>query len=461
MFHCLDRTRLSLAMTLLCWGAFASPVLAAPVSLAESESSERTYTVKLTVQTEGAIRTTGGAGELVSLPLQGAASFAFLERRLPSAGRDALAFRSVREFTQARMQTRVDGFDTRASLPASSRVVVSSGSREGVISYSMNTLLTRELVELIELPADPLTLVALLPTQDVKVGDSWDVSDWALQMLSGIEAVSSAKMKGTVTSIDAGRAMIAIHGEIQGLRHGARNKVQISGAVGVNLAASYVDEANLTYNVTSDPGSVSPGLQAKATITLSRGISSESGALTNDLLAKIPISPPDAALGIFFDAGPWNARLKHSRNWHLFQAVFDREPGVAILRLVHQGSLIAQCNLSPIPPVAPGEQTPLDQFEKDIRTALGASLTEVTVRDNVPLADGRILTRVFAKGNAKLADDKTIAMEWRYYICTDQTGQRMSFVFAVEPSLAKGLGEGDRQLVESLQFLPPQQAQKP
>lgn len=165
-------------------GLLAVLLSSGPLSAAESYVLEEPATdtrvrlVQTEVNTQGKVKVSVGGNRTASHDLDAAAAFRFLERRLPPAGRDAEALRAVRQFEQGTMQTTVADNSSGTQLPAANSLVVSSGRREGVLNYCPQATLTRDSLDLLELPGDTLALAALLPPSPVEVGDTWAVADW-------------------------------------------------------------------------------------------------------------------------------------------------------------------------------------------------------------------------------------------------------------------------------------------
>lgn len=438
-----------------------TPAHADPTTATEAATELRVFQVETQVATQGTLRTADGPGKTRELPMQATARFRFRERRLAAAGRDALAFRALRDYESARMQATIDKEPTGLELPAASSLIVAAGQREGVLSYSFRTLLTRDQLDLLNYPGDPLALLAILPEGPVDTGSEWTAPEWAAQMLAGIEAVETARLTGQVTACDAQEVKMTIQGSVRGIQEGAKTTVDIQGELVFDRPGQYLRTARLTGTIQGDIGVVAPGVTAQVTVQMDRRPTQEAGQLTDAVVEATPLEPPARALQLAFDAAPWRVRLRHDRNWYVFQAIFDTAPKVAILRLVEKGSLICQCNLSPIPDAPPGRHTPAEEFEQDIRRALGKSFREIRAREVTPLNDGRTLVQVVAAGETQL-EGKTkegerqaiaIPMEWRYYILADRSGRQVSFVFALEQGLAAALGTRDRELVQSLEFL--------
>ncbi len=428
------------------------------IRLAESFSDARTFSTQSTITTTGKVQAAKSDGTKDDLDLTATVTFDYLSRRLPPGGRDALALREARYFSHANLVTKVVGYETKASLPENRRFVIVTGAREGLVSYSPQGALTREGVDLLEIPGDTLALLAALPLTDVRVGEEWTPADWVLQMLTGIEAVETSELKCKLDQATPAAAKITFTGTIKGQKLGTNTTVSVVGVMLFNLDENFLSQAKTVYTVHSDVGTVNPGLDMKVTTVMGRKLAEDIPQLNDAELAKIPLDIPTEQLALSYTAPPWGLSLTHDRNWHLFQAVYEGGAPVAILRLVELGSLIAQCNFSPAPHVPNGQMTPIEKFEADIEQSLGERFVEVASREAIPLQDGRRMYRLAVNGSVKIKSDTgraDIPMTWIYYLIASPQGRQASFVFSVEPALLEQLKGRDRKLVESLQFVVP------
>lgn len=433
---------------------------------AEKRDVEETFTdsrVMLTqaqVSTTGKVHTSTGVNKTQELELKASGIFEFRSRRLPPAGRDAEALRSLREFASARLQTSVSGHETQLKLPSNVGLIVANGQREGVENYSLSSNLTRDTLDLIDLPGDPLAILALLPYEAVEVGDSWTPNAWVAQMLTGIEAVESHELTCTVADGNSISLKVDFSGKVKGQQLGANTSIEVSGAYIFDLRTNHISRAQTEYKIQSDVGVVHPGLEVTVTSQLTRKPAEESGRLTDSTIAAVPLEPRAEQLNLVFEAPPWGVRVLHGRDWHLFQSVLTGTGRVAILRHVQLGSLVCQCNIAPIAKAAPGQHTSLEQFEQDIKTSLGERFQKFGNREKIPTDDGRVIFRVEAEGVVKIGNDKAtteIPMVWIYYLAADPQGHQASFLFSIEQALMEQLGTRDRELVSTVQFFPPQQ----
>ena len=453
-FHTLRRA-IGLVVGGLVGFGYATVSVAAPMTLREPESSERTVQTSVSVTTAGSIFTAAGKEKSQKLPNEAEARFRFRERRLPSGGRDANAFRAAREFEIAQLETTIAGFKTEHSLPKANQLVVSSGAATGVWAYSPSGLLSRESMDLLELPGDPLALQALLPPEAVEAGAKWSPSAWAIQMLATVEAVQKSEMNCELVSVKGDTASIELTGSVLGQRYGANTDVKITGQIVFNTKAQLISSAKLTYHIKANIGTVSPGIDARVDAVVTRQVTKTAGALTNALIEGIPISPPSGAEMLVFDAVPWKVQLVHERGWHLFQAVLEGNKQLVIFRLMENGSLICQSNVAQIPTATPGQHTSIDQFEDDIQKSLGQRFKALQPREKIPSDTGLTIYRVIAEGQTTLASEKEeveVPMQWNYFLVAAPSGQQITFAFAIEPKLVEQLKDRDVEMVKSVRF---------
>ncbi|MCA9024947.1 MAG: hypothetical protein KDA86_07020 [Planctomycetaceae bacterium] len=435
-----------------------SVCLAESFSLEEPVTDGRVRDVRMQVTIGGKVITSAGGGKTASHDLKAAAAYRFREKRLSGSGRDAAAYRSIREFEQAQTRTKISDEESLMSLPSGLRVIVAQGERSGLLRYNPTDLLTRDYLDLIDVPGDPLAVLALLPSRQMEVGEEWDIEDWAAQMLSTVDATSKTEMTAKLADVSDGIARVEFNGTVEGARLGALTNVKLSGHLLFDLKQQLVKTIDLTHAETGAIGTITPGIDSEVRVVTTRSFASSDGALTAELAESIPLDPPADRLPLEFHAEPWGLSTVHTRGWHVFHANFETDPKVVILRLMDQGTLVCQCNFSPVPQVAAGQTTPVEEYEASIRQSLGSQFGAIVARDRIPTDDGRTIFRVTVEGKFVLPkgdETQDVPMTWMYYLCAAPDGRQVSFVFAVEPEMRERLAGQDRQIVETLQFTNP------
>ena len=411
-------------------------------SFSEDPADARVFRVNSRLDVTGQLETALAPGRSQTLPLEVHATHIYRERRLEGTGRGAETLRSVREYEQAEATIKVDNQTSSSRLRDDRGLVVASGRREGVSVYSLAGSLRATELELLRRPGDSLAVLGLLPIEEVEVGGEWTPESWVAQTLTGTEAVLKSELTCRLESATANEARVTFTGDVEGATDGAPTKLQLSGSYRYDLKEDFLTHLELTQTEKRTVGAVSPGLDVTAKVTLDRSPATGSGRLTETLITGIPLEPEERLTQLSLDL-PWNVRLRHARDWHVFHV----RSQVAVLRLLERGRLVAQCNVTPVASAGPGRHTPGDEFQADIRTALGDRLKEF--EETGPVDAGRhYVYRAVAKG-----ETNGIAMHWVYYLVAAPSGRQASFVFAVESDLRKELGDRDLEIVKSLEFL--------
>lgn len=431
------------------------PAHAEKLELKESYTNAQVYVCKAEISSQGEESFTKSKDQEQREPLVAKATFQFSERRLAPAGRDALAFRAIRKFDLASVTTTVGDLTTGATLSPNAKTIISAGYREGVRHYSPAVKLDRDSLDLLEIPGDPLVLAALLPLEPVDVDDEWKPSDWVMQMLTGIEAVESSALTCKLTAANSISAKITFSGKVKGQRYGASTEVDVNGTLIFDMRTSHVAQTQAIYKIKSDIGTIIPGLDIVVTSNLVRTVSDETELFSDAEIESVPLDPAVDLLQLTFEAPEWGVKIEHKRNWHLFHAVLEGANPVTIFRLVEHGTLVCQCNFSPLLNLAPGATVPSEQFEADIQESLGKSFKKFGERDLISTEDGRQILRIFVEGEQEVRGAKgsaLIPMTWIYYLVINPTGRQLSFVFAVESPLVEQLNNRDLEFVKSQRF---------
>lgn len=439
-------------------------VAADAIELAESESDTRVRSVRSHVQVTGEQMTPDGGGKVIPLKLSLDAQYRFLERRLSGAGRDAESLRTVRLYRFANSDIEVIPADaptgappkkSTLKLPETKHLIVAQGRREGAFLYSPTATLTFDQLDLIRTPGDSLALLGLLPREAVSIGDTWKPESWVVQMVSGLEAMLKGEITCKLEEATTTTARITFNGSAEGATLGATSGIQLVGELTFDRQQKLVSKLRVKQTEKRSVGAVSPGFEVTANVVLERSLAEETTdakLLSDTAVAEIPIEPAPEMQFLRFES--WGLRFYHDRGWHQFHQTKE----TAIFRLMEQGSLIAQVNVSPVPAAVAGSHTPEDQFLTDIRQSLGKRLKSVTSSEPLPsrnAADRRFIYRVTIDGEA----DK-VPMTWLYYLCAAPTGQQVAFVFAIETKQLEKFGNRDQTIVRLLEFIPTRQAQK-
>jgi hypothetical protein len=430
---------------LLLLAGFPHTATAESFQLDEPAADTRVYAVKQSMTVLGVLTVTRPEMKPLALPMKATAILESRQRRLAGRGRNALAYRSLRFYDKATVKATVAGTVTSRGIDDNRRLIVAAGETGGPMFYSPSGSMKYEELELLKMPGDILSLLALLPGKKVSVGDTWSTGGWAAQMLTGTEAAETANLTCKLESVTNMQARISFQGNVKGARDGAATQIEFTGHFIYNRKRGYIQKCELTQKDISKEGPIAPAMNVTATMVLERTLTENAGPLRTTEASKIPLEPNEALLRIRFDA-PGKVRFHHSRRWH----VHHQSASEATLRLLEQGNFIAQVNIKLLPPAAQGKHVPEKVFQSDIREALGTQLQSITKAEDLK-TDGKLyLYRVTAVGKVKKTE-----MQWNYYLAASPSGRQMSLTFTVEKQFLKPLGNNDEAFVTSIEFPKP------
>jgi hypothetical protein len=190
---------------------------------------------------------------------------------------------------------------------------------------------------------------------------------------------------------------------------------------------------------------VSDGLDVTAQLAVQIAPADKSEHLTQAALKGVNLhsTPETARLSLESKEGGWE--IAYDRTWYVYRD--KKDLAAAVLRRIERGEMIAQCNLSALTPANPANLVSLEQFQDDIKQALGEEFHEfITAGQSADDANRRVL-RVAARGKSS-----DLPVAWTYYHLADRDGRQMSFVFTMEEKNAETFGKADLELVGAARF---------
>jgi len=376
--------------------------------------------------------------------LTSAASYRYRERRFPGSGPRAAAFRSLRLYDKAESRIQVGQRTTSLQLHPQLKLIVACGQADGVELFSARHLFRRADLELLSVPGDSLAIQALLPRKPVSVGDTWQATDWGLQMLCDLDALISGRLTCELKSVEQNLARIDLQGTASGATAGAEAKLTIEGHCLFDVRQQSFRELHLTQTEQRNPGTVSPGMDITADVVCKWSPVSTDPALSDAAAAAIPVKPPPAMQQLSFVI-PESIRFRHTRNWHVFHQSRD----TTILRLLDRGRLVAQCDITLLPAAQPGQHLPESKFVADIRESLGNQLERLGPGQSTTADNKLFRFRIVAEGR-----NSGQKVRWIYYLLADRSGRQTALMFRVAESERGRFAAQDQQIAASLEFLP-------
>ncbi len=441
------------------WLAIA-PVLACPaangqsVSLGADHQEGDGSRVTLTLDIGGKLRQTvqpaGKQGktkedktlETAEYPLRVAGRLMYDEILASRAPGSDYATVSARYYHRAEAAIEVGGQSERIRLRDDRRSIVSDAT-DGPVLYSSAGPLTREELDLIEVPGNSLLVDRLLPSRSMQVGDRWSNQvDTIAGMLKWTE-LTEGEITSQLEEIRDGLALVSITGKAKGSAEGAVSEARIRGEYRYDVNWHRVSWLLLSIEETRQSGPIHPGFEVTAKLRMRMEPLSASPQIAATMLKSASLPRTDASLLLSLE--PRNAAfsLTHDRRWYVTGDI----PRRTILRCLDNGEVLAQLSVMELAKLPAGKEVSLEGFQADIQDALGDRFREfVSVQQDRSGEDYRILRVVTAGVVAE------IPMRWIYYHVNDSAGRRAAHVYSAEADKLDQLATTDQEMVSGFRF---------
>jgi hypothetical protein len=306
--------------------------------------------------------------------------------------------------------------------------------------------LTREELDLVDVPANTLLLDRLLPVEPVATGSNWphEAALWAA--LLGLDAASKSDVTSRLKHVAAGHeALVELAGHVDGAIHGVATEIEIKGQYEYSLRRQRITRLVLLIKEQRSIGHVETGVDATTKLTIDIGPLEESAELA-EAAEQLAAEVDSAALLLALESPRREFALEHSRDWH----VVDDSARLVTLRLVERGDLVAQCSVSMLPKATPGTHTSLAKFQSEIQQALGKNFGQFVQASEGADSLGRAVLRTVAVGKVQ-----ELPIQWNYYLVADRQGNQAVLAFSIESDLVERFGAADKQLVAGLRITAP------
>jgi hypothetical protein len=360
----------------------------------------------------------------------------------------------IRRYRDAAADVRVEESVRTARLPADARTL--RAVLEGATpTPSLATgFLTREELDLLETPFDPLLLDRLLPEAAPTIGGSWTVPADAVAGLLAIDTVEAGTLDATLVEVSDGRAEVKFSGIIDGAADGVPTHVVVEGTYAVPAGAAggmRLDAGitNLAVKIQErrEASHVAPGFDVEARLTVAR-TATEERADVADAAAESAASG-DRRRGAGRPGFVWQRGaagrydLVHDARWR----VIEDGPDGLVMRLVDRGALVAQCSIIALPRAPALAPPTIAEVERDLQRSLAGQFGRLEHSSEATRSDGVRLVRVVVTGRAD-----GLPFRWIHAVLTDDDGDRVAVTCTLEDSLEKRFGTADRELVDGIQL---------
>ena len=375
--------------------------------------------------------------------VSGVANLTYDEKTL-AAGPEGHA-RSVRWYEKAAATIQVaEQKSERALRPERSLIVAALDADKPILFSPRGELSSDELSLVGEVPGNTLALDQVLPGRPAAVGDTWKLTEKAAAELLDIDQVRSARIECRLKDATPELARIELSGEVSGIVNGAACRLDVKGKCRFDRRTGRIDWFAMLIGDRREPSTVEDGLDAKARVQIKMSPKRASNPLADAALKGLTLEPTPELCRVLCEGADGGWLVKHNRQWFLR----ENRREAAVLRLVVEGTDVAECNIAPLTRISPEKLPELAEFQADVRRALGKNFGGLVEAAQFASDVNYRIYRVVAKGD--VAD---VPILWQYYLVADERGRRAAATFTVKESNLDAFDKAGERLVRAIRFV--------
>jgi hypothetical protein len=272
----------------------------------------------------------------------------------------------------------------------------------------------------------------------------WTHDAQDLALLLGLDAIHQTDVKSTLRQVEGDVAIIDLSGQVSGAIDGVASDITLKAKYNINLQSHRVTWLAMSIREDRDIGHATPGFEVTARVRVEINDKPASPELNISLLNQLPLDLNSGSTLLRLESQLGGFGLLHARDW---QTMVDRHD-VTILRMIDQGELIAQCNISSLPDLAAGKRVQLPEFQADIEKALGKNFGQFVEASQQNSESGHRVLRAVVSGLAS-----ELPIQWIYYHISDDNGRQAALVFTMDAKVVEKFAGADQSIIGTFAFV--------
>lgn len=361
-------------------------------------------------------------------------------RQLDAAGNIRTA---LRHYTEASTRAEVAGIVDETKLRADRQSIVVLVDELTQTPYSPDGPLTHGELEAVGEHFDTLNLFRLLPDREPSIGMTWNVSATGLQRACDLDALIKHDVQGKVLAVEPTNVRFSIIGTVEGVEDGAEVKATIDASGVFDRKQQFITQLTWKQHDDRKQGPASPAAAIDATLELTRTRLASVPAEI-EALAKVDTTQPNTEnLRLLYVDPSERFRFEHDRDWH----IVGQTPEHVMLRLLKDGTFVAQATVGPWTRVAPGKHTTADEFKAMIGKLPSWTLSKVLDEGEVPNDRKLWVYRIIANGSTSEQPIGQIFM-----LIADSEGRQATVTLTTSPEQLNQIKGRDVAIALSLSF---------
>ncbi len=359
-----------------------------------------------------------------------------------------------RQYTVAKTENWISGSASSVELRPECRKTVCLRNNGLWKQYCPGETLTANEVELTHSPINTTVLEYLLPKEPAKPNASWGVSGEDAAQLFNLGAVHDSTLTSKISKVDGGKATVSLAGEISGTANSVPTTLKIDGSYQVSMGSlsAMVSWVGIVIKENRNISEAEPGFSVTARIQLLRAESKGKVATSAESLKSLVAADNEGNWLIKLVSQTGRYSMLADRRWKTFIDGGEE----AILRMVENNAVIAQCTIMRLTPLGEGQQLTLEALQAEIKNSIGEGFEQFLEAGEKVTSSQLRLLRVVAMGNRE-----GIPIQWVYDHLSDDTGKRIALIYTMGGNVTDRFAASDEQMTSSFRFVESTEGDQP
>lgn len=358
---------------------------------------------------------------------------------------------AARRYLQADIENWVAGTTTRRELRPDCRETRLLPYKGLWQQYCETLPLDSRETQLLQSPINSAAVDKLLPTEPAKPDAPWSIRSDDAKLIFNLDAVHGSTLTARISKVEKGVATVELSGLLEATANSVPTRLEIKGNFQAKLGSrtALVTWLGIIVQEKREVCQAEPGFNLTARIRMIREETPEQLAISEGALRQLASDPDEGRwlVRLYSQAGHYS--MLADRRWHIHRDSAEE----AILRMVENNTVIAQCAVSRLSALEPGQQLTMDGLQADIKKSLGDTFREfLEAGEKVTPTQLRLLRTVVA------GEVDEVPIHWIYSHLSDDSGRRLALVFTMGGNVTDRFGAADEQMALSFDWLPDRSA---
>ncbi len=436
------------------------PSPAAPILLVQPSKLEALNTrAKIVLEIDGKLHIEQASEEPLAAEVKGKSTLDYLEKIV--FGTDAksglaIPTAAARRYFEASMENWISGNSSSYKLRpdcVETRFMPNAGTWQ---QFCENLPLDAREIQLLHSPVNSAAIDLLLPVEPAKPDSTWTLRSEDAKLLFNLDAVHRSTLTAKIVKVEKTVTSIEIQGSLEATANSVPTRLDINGNFQAKLGSrsAIVSWLSLVIKEERQVSQSEPGFAVSARVRLIREETENKIAIADKALRDLANTQADD--------GRWLVQLKSNgvhysvladRRWHIHRDTGEE----SILRMVENNTVIAQCNISRLAALEPGQQLTVEGLQADIKAAVGKGFREFLESSEKVTSTKLRLIRTVVSGELE-----EVPIQWIYNHLSDDSGRRLLMIFTMGGNVTDRFAAADEQMTGSFELLnSPEPTQEP